>query len=62
MVSVAVEEETAGVTSVSVGYLLLSVMMTVSCSSLVVSPHTPMVKVLLPDSSAAQLSVPEVFT
>ncbi len=58
MVSVAVEEETA----VSVGYTLLSVMMTVSCASLVVSPHTPMVKVLLPDSSAAQLSVPEAVT
>ena len=56
MVSVAVEEETA----VSVGYTLLSVMMTVSCASFTVSPHTEMVKVLLTDSSAAQLSVPEV--
>ncbi len=58
MVSVAVEEETA----VSGGNTMLSVMMTVSCASLVVSPHTPMVKVLLPDSSAAQLSVPEAGT
>lgn len=55
-------EETAGVTSVSVGYTPLSVMMTVSCASLVVSPQTLIVKVLLAFSSAAQLSVPVVFT
>ena len=62
MVRSPVVEETAGVTSVLSGYTPLSVIMTVSCGSLVVSPQTPIVKVLLAFSSAAQLRVPVVFT